>query len=80
VPGRRERRRKQLPDDRKETRGYWKWQALHRTVCTGRSGRGRVPVVRQTTLWLQEPQLSDTVPLILRGGYGIRVLRRIFVS
>jgi len=49
VTGRRERRRKQLPDDRKETPGYWKGKALHRTVCRSRSGKGRAPVVRQTT-------------------------------
>ena len=42
VTVRRERRRKQLLDDRKETRGYWKLQkvALYRSVWRTHFGRG----------------------------------------
>jgi hypothetical protein len=43
------RRRKQLLDDVKETRGYWrlKEEALDRTVWRIRFGRGYGPAVRQ---------------------------------
>jgi hypothetical protein len=43
-------RRKQLLDDLKETRGYWKLkeEALNRSVRKTRFGRGYGPVVRQT--------------------------------
>jgi hypothetical protein len=49
--GRRGRRRKQLLDDLKEKRGYWKLkeEALDRTLWRSRFGRGYGPVVRQTT-------------------------------
>jgi hypothetical protein len=48
---RRGRRRKQLLDDLKEKRGYWKLKedAVDRTVWRTRFGRGYGPVVRQTT-------------------------------
>jgi hypothetical protein len=48
---RRGRRRKQLLDDVKEKKRYWKLkeEALDRTVWRTRSGRGYGPVVRQTT-------------------------------
>ena len=51
VIGRQGRRRKQLLDDRKETRGYRKFeeQALDRTLWGTRFRRGCGPVVRQTT-------------------------------
>jgi hypothetical protein len=44
------RRRKQLVDDLKETRGYWKLkeEALDRTLGRSRFGRGYSPVARQT--------------------------------
>jgi hypothetical protein len=47
---RQERRRKQLLDDLKEKRGYWKLkeEALDRTLWRTRFGRGYGPVVRQT--------------------------------
>jgi hypothetical protein len=50
VMKRRERRRKQLLDDLKETRGYWKLkeETLDRTVWRSRCGRGYGPLVRQT--------------------------------
>jgi hypothetical protein len=50
MTGRRERRRKQLLDDIKEKRRYWKLKevALDRTVWRTRFGRGYGPVVRQT--------------------------------
>jgi hypothetical protein len=49
--GTRGRRRKQLLDDLKEKRGYWKLkeEALDRTLWRSRFGRGNGPVVRQTT-------------------------------
>jgi hypothetical protein len=50
VTGRRGIRRKQLLDDPKETRGYWKLkqEGLNRTLWRTYSGRGCGPVVRQT--------------------------------
>jgi hypothetical protein len=50
VMGRRGRRRKQLLDDLKEKRRYWKLkeEALDRTLWRIRFGRGYGPVVRQT--------------------------------
>jgi len=51
VTGRRGRKRRKLPDDFKERRGYshLKDEALDRTVWRARFGRGYGPVVRQTT-------------------------------
>jgi hypothetical protein len=51
TTGRRWRRRKQLLDDLKENRRYWKLkeEALDRTLWRTRFGRGYGPVVRQTT-------------------------------
>jgi hypothetical protein len=53
MTGRQGRTRKQLLDDLKEKRRYWKWkeEALDRTVWRTRFGRGYGPVVRQTTEW-----------------------------
>jgi hypothetical protein len=50
VRGRPGRRRKQLLDVLKETRGYWKLEeeVLDRTLWRSRFGRGYGPVVRQT--------------------------------
>jgi len=52
VTGRRGRRSRQLLDGLKEVRGYRKLKekALDRTVFRTRFGRGRGPVVRQTTV------------------------------
>jgi hypothetical protein len=49
MTGRRGRRRKQLLDDLKEKRGYWKVkeEALDRSQWRTRFGRGCGPVVRQ---------------------------------
>ena len=49
--GRQGRRRKQLLDDLKETRGYWKMKedTLDRTVWITRFGRGYGRLLRQTT-------------------------------
>jgi hypothetical protein len=51
MTGRRARRRKQLLDDLKEKRRYWKLkqEALDRTLWRTRFGRDYGPVVRQTT-------------------------------
>jgi hypothetical protein len=51
MTGRRGIRRKQLLDDLKEQRRYWKLKedALDRTLWRIRIGRGYGPVVRQTT-------------------------------
>jgi hypothetical protein len=48
MTGRLGRRRKQLLDDLKEKRSYWKLkeEALYRTLWTTRFGRGYEPVVR----------------------------------
>jgi len=47
VMGRRERRSKQLPDGRKEKRGYWKLkeEAVDLSLWRTRFGRGYRPVV-----------------------------------
>jgi hypothetical protein len=51
MTGRRGRRRKQLLDDLKEKRIYWKLkeEAVDRTLWRTRFGRGYGPVLRQTT-------------------------------
>jgi hypothetical protein len=51
MTGRRGRRRKQLLDDLKEKKRYWKLkeEALDCTLWRTRFGRGYGPVVRQTT-------------------------------
>jgi hypothetical protein len=53
MMGRRGRRRKQLLDDDKEKKRYWKLkeEALARTLWRTRFGRRYGPVVRQTTEW-----------------------------
>jgi hypothetical protein len=50
MTGRRRRRHKQLLDDLRGKRGYWyvKEEALDRTPCRTRFGRGYGPFVRQT--------------------------------
>jgi hypothetical protein len=56
MTGRRGRRRKQLLNDLKEKRRYWKLkkEALDRTLWRSRFGRGYGPVVRQTTERMNE--------------------------
>jgi hypothetical protein len=51
MTGRGRRRRKQLLDDLKEKRRYWKFkeEALDRTLWRTRFGGGYGPVVRQST-------------------------------
>jgi len=51
VTGRREKRCKQLLDDLKGKRGYWKWkdEELDCSVWGTRFGRSYRPVIRQTT-------------------------------
>jgi hypothetical protein len=51
MTGRQGRRRKQLLDDLKEKKRYWKLkeEALDRTLWRTCFGRGYGPVVRQTT-------------------------------
>jgi hypothetical protein len=58
VTGRRGRRRRKLLDDLKERTGYshLKEDALDRTMCRDRFGRGFGPVVRQTTEWINEAE------------------------
>jgi hypothetical protein len=50
VTGRRGRRRKQLPDELRETKRHWtlKEEALDFTLGRTRFGKGYGPVVRQT--------------------------------
>jgi hypothetical protein len=56
MTGRWGRRHKQLLDDLKEKRRYWKLkeEALDHTLWRTRFGRGYGPVVRQTTEWMNE--------------------------
>jgi len=51
VKGRRRRRGKQILDDLKETRGYWKLkdEVIDRILWRTRCGRGCGPVVSQAT-------------------------------
>jgi hypothetical protein len=51
VTGKRGRRDKQLLDDVKENKGYWKLkeEALDLTLWKTRSGRGYEPAVTQVT-------------------------------
>jgi hypothetical protein len=51
ITGRRGRRRKQLLDDIKENKRYWKLreEALDHTLWRTRFGRGYEPFVRQTS-------------------------------
>jgi hypothetical protein len=51
LTGRRGRKRKQLLDDLKENKRYWKLkeEALDRNLWRTRFGRGYEPVIRQTT-------------------------------
>jgi hypothetical protein len=54
VTWRRGRRRKQLMNDLKEKRGFFKLkeEAIDRTVWRTWSGSGNGPVLRQTTKWI----------------------------
>jgi hypothetical protein len=56
MTGRRGRRRKQILNDLKEKKGYWKFkeEVLDRSLRRIRVGRGYVPVVRQTTERMNE--------------------------
>jgi hypothetical protein len=56
MTGRRGRRHKQLLDDLKEKKRYWKLkeEALDRTLWRARFGRGYGPVVRQTDYRMNE--------------------------
>jgi hypothetical protein len=56
VTGRQRRRRRKLLNDVKERRGYshLKEEALDRTMWKDRFGRGFGPVVRRTTVWMNE--------------------------
>jgi hypothetical protein len=51
VTGRQGRRRKQLLDDLKKTRGYWKLkeEALDRTLWRTRSATEYEPILRRST-------------------------------
>jgi hypothetical protein len=77
MTGRRGRRCKQLLDDLKEKRGYWKLkeEALRRTVWRTRFGRGCGRVVRQTTEWVckilvASPCRNYTIHKSLRTRFG----------
>ena len=56
MAGRQGRRRKQLLDNREDTRGYWELEeeALDYTVWRTRFGRGCGHVIRQTTECVNE--------------------------
>jgi hypothetical protein len=82
MMGRRGRRRKQLLDDRKEKRRYWKLkeEALDRTLWRTRFGWGYGPVVSDYRMneWMnvkvfKTGSLGYTQPSMLRipvGGWG----------
>ena len=72
VTGRRGRRGKQLLNDLKKRRRYWKLkeEALYRTVCTTRYGRGCESVVRQTVEWIYiYIYLAATVAYVKETAY-----------
>jgi hypothetical protein len=56
VTGRQGRRREQLPDEKKEKRGYWKLkeEALDNAVWRTSFGRSYGLVVRETIEWMNE--------------------------
>jgi hypothetical protein len=60
VTERKGRRRRKLLDDLKETRGYWKVkeEALDRTGCRTRFGRGYGPV--KTDYGMNDENISQT--------------------
>jgi hypothetical protein len=70
MTGRRERKRKQLLDDLKEKRRYWKLkeEGLDQTVWRTRFERGYGPVVRQTTEWMNEFYLEHIVLITAEPG------------
>ena len=63
VMRRRGRRLKQLLDDLKETKGYWKLKerTLHRTLWRIHFGRGVGPGGKQTPEWAGIAQLEERV-------------------
>jgi endonuclease III-like uncharacterized protein len=67
VIGSRERRGKQLLDDLKDTRGYWKLkdEALDRTLWRTSFGRCCGAVVIQTTDWLNVQIHIKTLSFLL---------------
>jgi hypothetical protein len=67
MTGIRERRCKQLLDDLKEKRRYWKLkeEALYRTLWRTRFDRGCGPVVRQTAGWTNTTCLNISRLFIL---------------
>ena len=64
VTGRQGRRRRKLPDDLQERRGYshLKEEALDRTMWRDRFGRSFGPVVRQTTKWMKLDRSTTLLP------------------
>jgi hypothetical protein len=76
--GRRGRRRKQLLDDLKGKRGYWKLkeEALDRTVWRTRFGRGCGPVVRQTAECVTVTGRLAGSRLSQSTGYPLRIFTR----
>ena len=76
VKGRRWKRCKQLLDDLKERRGYWKLreEAQDRTVWRTGFGIGCVPVVRQTAELMNECyRFGVTRMIFLLGSCAIRI-------
>jgi hypothetical protein len=67
VLKRRERRRKQLFDDLKETQGYWKLEeeAMACNLWRSRVGRGCGPVVRSTT------ELINLIHQLINRHFGV---------
>jgi hypothetical protein len=67
VTERRRKRRRKLPDELKEKRGYChlKEDALDRRMYRARFGRGFRPVVRQTDKWLNEWYLAGRVMCVV---------------
>jgi hypothetical protein len=59
-----------LLDDLKEKRRYWKLkeEALDRTLCRSRFGRGYGSVVRQTTEWVREILGLEYISVTIAGG------------
>jgi len=81
VRGRRGIRRKQLLDELKETRGYWKLkeEALDRTLWRTRFGRGCRPVVRQ--IRAEVPKLSRfTAPLVFQQFFTALLGQKIYLT
>jgi hypothetical protein len=72
VPGRRQRRSKQLLDFLNEKREYWqlKEDVIDGTSCRTCFGRGYGPIVRETMEWMNDYSLSQIMDWTVTSDMG----------